>query len=381
VTSEVNRSDARLRAPTCADISGAVEADAGWVAAGVHAPPATVGVYAFRDTAGRLLYVGSSRNLARRVRSYLRPGHAPASKDGRIGRLATSVEWRTCGSLLEALVLEARTIGAERPHFNRRLKQPGRYAWVRFDPRDPFPRLEVTHRLEEGAWRHLGPFPGGRRLARAVALLADAFGLRTCPGRLMPDATARACLRLDLGQCGAPCLAATTAGGYGRQLVRALAALGGDHPDAARRAGARPAPPAVPLPAALRATLRALDSARRRAAVVVVLPAVAANGHRLLGVAAGRLRAAASAASPGVLRAAFERIADAAAAPPPLVLAREELDEVRVTTAWLASREGRAATIDLGTLGREAAWRLVAARAGAGRGLPGLSASARPARR
>jgi DNA polymerase-3 subunit epsilon len=331
------------------------------VAAGHAAPPEAVGVYAFRDAAGGLLYVGTSRNLARRVRSYFGAHHPRASKPARIARLASSVGWRCCGSVLEALVLEARTIGRERPHFNRRLKQTGAYAFVRFDPSDPFPRLEVTRRLDEGPWRYCGPFPGGRVLTAGIDRLADALGLRTCPGTLRPAPDGRACLRLDLGQCSAPCLARATPGAYGRLLARALGVLGPGDAGTARAAGARALPPPAALPGPLVATLAALRAARRASSVIVVLPAAGAPGHRLLGVADGRLRAVAPAATTSALRPAFLRVTRVLEPPASPLIARAALDEVRIVTAWLASREGRAAAVDVGRLGPAAAWARVEA--------------------
>ena len=336
------------------------------VAGGLAAPPEAVGVYAFRDAEGALLYVGTSRNLARRVRSYFGTHHPAASKAARIARLAASVGWRCCGSVLEALVLEARTIGRERPHFNRRLKQTGAYAYVRFDPRDPFPRLEITRRLEEGPWRYCGPFPGGRALRAGLERLADALGLRTCPGALHPDPDGRACLRLDLGQCSAPCLARTTPGAYGRVVARALGALGGGDAPTARAVGARALVPPAALPRPLVASLAALGAARRASSVIVVLPAAGAPGHRLLGVAAGQLRTVVAAPTVAALRAAFLRVARALEAPATALIAREALDEVRIVTAWLASRAGRAAAVDVGRLGTAAAWARVEALATAG---------------
>jgi hypothetical protein len=335
------------------------------VRAGLGAPPAGPGVYAFRDDGGRLLYVGVSRDLARRVRSYFAPGVPTAAKQGRIARLTASVAWRTAPSVLEALVLEARTIAREKPWFNRRLKDAGRHVWVRVDPRDPFPRLEVTGKLAPGPWRYVGPLPAGRALRRALDALADALGLRTCPGVLKPDPGGRACLRLDLGQCSAPCVARTGRGAYGRLVMRALAALGGVHVDAARAAGARALPGPAPLPPAVATALAALRAARRASHVVVVVPAAHEAGHRLIAVAAGRLRLAVS-AGPAGIQAAFARVAAALTVPADAIVPREALDEIRVVTAWLASPVGRAAAVDVGRLGHAAAWRRVQALAAPG---------------
>lgn len=345
------------------------------VAAGSAGPPAVPGVYAFRDAAGGLLYVGSSRDLARRVRSYFAPAHTPTSKVARIVRLAARVEWRPTGSVLEALVLEARVIARARPHFNRRLKQPGRHAWVRFDPRDPFPRLGVTREVDDGPWRLLGPFPGGRRLDVALERLADALGLRTCAGPLHPDPDGRACLRLDLGQCSGPCVARCTPGDYGRLVARALAALGGGDPAVARASGARAAPPPAELPASVAGALRALRAARIAPRLLVLVPAVPGPGHRLLAIAGALLRGAVAVSEPAMLAAAFARATALAAAPVSAVVPRAALDEIRVVTGWLASGEGRAATIDLRT-GRAAAWKEVVRRVAPG---PLFSSGARPA--
>jgi hypothetical protein len=325
------------------------------VAAGAASPPALPGVYAFRDRDGRLLYVGVSGSLARRVCSYFAPGHARGTKAARIARLAATVEWRTAGSHLEALVLEARTIRSDAPHFNRRLKQTGGYAWIRFDARDPFPRLEVARRLEDGPYRYVGPFPGGRRLARGVAAIADGLGLRTCPGTLAPDPAAPACLRLDLGQCAAPCIARVGAGDYGRRLARALGALAGGHPEVARQCGARAGRP-LPLPAALAGTRAALGAARRTERVLVVVPAAGRPGHRLLALGGGILRGAFAAPDATALRPALERTLASLAPPPPAILPREQLDEVRIVTAWLAGAEGRAAAVDVDRVGAAGAW-------------------------
>lgn len=336
------------------------------VGAGRASPPVMPGVYAFRDARGALLYVGVSRNLARRVRSYFAPGAPPSRKLDRLRRLAVEVCWETAPSVLEALVREARTIAREKPALNRRLKDVGRHAWVRVDLGDPFPRLETTRKLAAGPWRYVGPFPGGRALRTAIDALADALGLRDCPGRLAPDPAARACLRLDLGRCSGPCVARLTPGAYGQQVVRALAALGGGDPAVARAAGARAGRPPAPLPAALVGPLAALRAARLASAVLVVVPAAGGPGHRLLAVAGGRLRCAVTARDPASLPAAFARVVAALVEPADAIVPREALDEIRVVTAWLASPAGRAASIDVGRLGRAAAWRRLEALAAPG---------------
>ena len=78
-----------------------------------------------------------------------------------------------------------------------------------------------------------------------------------------------------------------------------------------------------------------------------------------------------------MVASAFAQATAALAQPLPALLPREALDEVRIVTAWLASPEGRAAAIDVGRLGRAAAWTRVTARGAPG---PLFSSTARRAR-
>lgn len=51
---------------------------------------------------------------------------------------------------------------------------------------------------------------------------------------------------------------------------------------------------------------------------------------------------------------------------PPVLLPRDALDEVRSVTGWLASAEGRAASIDVGRLGAQRAWEALVLRTAPG---------------
>jgi hypothetical protein len=136
-------------------------------------------------------------------------------------------------------VLEARAIARCRPHFNRRLKQPGRHAWVRFDPRDPFPaprRHAAGRRRPVASPRTVPRRTRARRRARPARGRARAPHLRR---RLRPDPNGRACLRLDLGQCSGPCVARCTPGEYGPPRRARDGGARRRRPGVARASGAR----------------------------------------------------------------------------------------------------------------------------------------------
>lgn len=187
--------------------------------------PAAPGVYRFESQSGTVLYVGKSVNLRRRVRSYFY-GDGPRSERMReMLALARRVRWTPTGSDLEARLEEAERIVADRPAYNRALKNRGRGWYLILDWRDPFPRLVVGRKPRAGA-RCFGPYRGRAGPAAIAALVERVFGLRSCAGRLRPDPDGSPCLAYGLDQCGGPCVGEEGLGTYRARADRAERALG-----------------------------------------------------------------------------------------------------------------------------------------------------------
>ena len=165
--------------------------------------PAVPGVYIFRGRDDRPLYVGTSGNVAARVRSYF----TAAEKRARISEMlaaAERVEAIECAHALEAEVRELRLIVAHAPPYNRRSKFPHRTVWLKLTA-EPYPRLSLVRAVAADGAVYLGPF-GGRRAAEvAAAGLYDAVPLRQCTRRLSPRTPTPACALAELGRCLAPC--------------------------------------------------------------------------------------------------------------------------------------------------------------------------------
>jgi DNA polymerase III epsilon subunit family exonuclease len=92
--------------------------------------PTAPGVYLFRDTHDNVLYVGRARDLRARLRSYFRSDHQRAAVESALVALER-IEWRVCGSELEAALEELRLIRELRPPANARSSRPDRYVYLR----------------------------------------------------------------------------------------------------------------------------------------------------------------------------------------------------------------------------------------------------------
>lgn len=172
--------------------------------------PERAGVYFFfadsraPDGAAKrdVLYVGKSRNLRRRIRSYF----SAAEKRPRIHemvRVASGVEFVPCATELEAEVRELRMIESLAPRYNRRSKNQRRVSWLKLTD-EPFPRLSIVTKVRDDG-TYFGPFRNRDAADEAALTLYDAFRLRRCTTRLSAKKASPACALAEMGRCVAPC--------------------------------------------------------------------------------------------------------------------------------------------------------------------------------
>lgn len=171
--------------------------------------PAKPGVYIFQDAQGVALYVGTSRNIRTRVRSYFTASEQRRRMAEMI-RIAERVVPVVCATTLEARVRELRLIVAEQPRYNRRSRRPQAQAWLKLTA-EPAPRLSIVRGVAadvaNGA-RYLGPFSSRASAALAAEALLLAHPIRTCTTAIgrQPRSTTPGCARAELGTCLAPCV-------------------------------------------------------------------------------------------------------------------------------------------------------------------------------
>lgn len=163
--------------------------------------PSAPGVYLFKDGAGRVLYVGTSRDIRTRVRTYFTASEQ-RSRMAEMVRLAQSVHPVVCQTTLEAQVRELRLIDEHKPRFNRRSKHAGRSCWVKLT-NERFPRLSIVRDVRDDGAHYIGPFRSRLSAQAAVDAVHEVLPLRQCTGRL--SRTSPACALSELGRCGAPC--------------------------------------------------------------------------------------------------------------------------------------------------------------------------------
>ncbi len=165
--------------------------------------PQLPGVYLFRDSRGAVLYVGTSKNLRARVRTYFTASET-RSRIGEMVGLAARVDGVVCSTPLEAEIRELRLIAEHKPRYNRRSKFPERVSWVKLTV-ETWPRLSLVKRVLDDGADYLGPFRSRRSAEAAMAALYESFPIRQCSDRLPRHPRKSACVLAEIGRCLSPC--------------------------------------------------------------------------------------------------------------------------------------------------------------------------------
>lgn len=189
--------------------------------------PARPGVYRMISARGEVLYVGKAKSLRDRVNSYFRAGSTHTRKIEEMVRRVRTVQIEETGSELGALLAESRLIKELQPKYNTMQKRYRRYAFLRLDRGQPFPRLETALEIEPDGAEYYGPFRTRSDAAALVDTVNHAFALRECAGDLAPDASAQPCFYYQIKRCGAPCAGLQSAERYAEEVSRVRAFLSG----------------------------------------------------------------------------------------------------------------------------------------------------------
>ena len=178
--------------------------------------PNSIGLYIFRDSEDKPLYIGISKNIRKRVLTYFSSSETRSRMREMIS-LTSRIEALTTPTLIDAQVRELRLISAHSPRYNRRSKFQERTLWLSLTD-ERFPRLTVVkgHDSLTRTAEVIGPFGGRRDAELAREALHGATSIRQCTPRITPSSMkkASACLLYDLKKCSAPCIGATDEESY-----------------------------------------------------------------------------------------------------------------------------------------------------------------------
>ena len=177
--------------------------------------PDSPGVYLMKDGKGEVLYVGKSKCLKDRVRSYFQKTRPTSPRIRKMTERVENIETLVTRSELDALILENTLIKKYRPRFNVLFRDDKTYPYLRFSWSEDFPRLSVTRRVSRSPDLTFGPYANPGALRETLGSISRIFPLATCSLDLGKTID-RPCIEYQIGRCMGPCAGLVTREEYRR---------------------------------------------------------------------------------------------------------------------------------------------------------------------
>ena len=190
--------------------------------------PAKPGVYQMKNGSDKIIYIGKSKNLKNRIRSYF-SGKPSDNKTAELVKRIEDLEYIITGSEEQALLLEADLIKKHQPRYNILLKDDKHYPFIKITMRDHFPRILITREMEKDGSKYFGPYTDAKAVRRTLRLMEWIFPMRTCSREIVDGGKLykRACMNYQMGKCPAPCIGAISSSDYKKIVKNAINFLNG----------------------------------------------------------------------------------------------------------------------------------------------------------
>ena len=188
--------------------------------------PTCPGVYMHKDRLGTVIYVGKAVNLRNRVRQYFRNSSQHSPKVRSMVSNIAEFDYITCGTEMEALILECNLIKKYMPKYNILLKDDKTYPYIEVTMSEEFPRVIRTREVKRDENRYFGPYSDSTAVWRILKMIDEMYPLKKCSTLHFPENT-RPCLNYFIGKCKGICVGKADREEYLEMIWDILGILGG----------------------------------------------------------------------------------------------------------------------------------------------------------
>lgn len=166
--------------------------------------PDSYGIYMLKDESGKIVYVGKSNSIRKRLYSHLRT---------ELGKKIFDIDYIETAGELSALILEAKLIKKYVPKYNVLLRDDKQYPYIKLSTNTDFPNIAIARKVEKDGAKYYGPFKAGS--ARTIMKILKIFGIRKCES-IPLKMRKQPCLDFYMKKCSAPCIGNINKDDYSR---------------------------------------------------------------------------------------------------------------------------------------------------------------------
>jgi excinuclease ABC subunit C len=196
------------------------------IEAQLRALPARPGVYLFKDSQGKVIYVGKAASLRHRVRAYFSPSTNLSPKLQRLAASISDFESIFTDSEQQALILECTLIKQYRPRYNVSLKDDKTFPYLKIDLDNDWPSVRITRRFRKDGGKYFGPFASAGSVRRTLRLIRKIFPFRSC-NKAITGKDSKPCLEYHIHRCSGPCIGAVSKEDYDEIIRQVILFLEG----------------------------------------------------------------------------------------------------------------------------------------------------------
>lgn len=161
--------------------------------------PASPGVYIYKNSDNKIIYIGKAVNLKKRVSQYFQSDEALGYKTQKLVSQIAKIDYKIVGSEIEALILESSLIKQYRPKFNSQLKDDKSYIYITIS-KDKLPIIKPAFKstLNKNSIFY-GPFPDSFAVKNLLKTIRPIF-----PFYSKKHEVDKKCLYCHLNLCPGP---------------------------------------------------------------------------------------------------------------------------------------------------------------------------------
>jgi len=183
--------------------------------------PTKPGVYQFKDSQGKIIYIGKAKSLKNRVSSYFLKHGGHSGRTRVMIKRISDISFIVVESELDALLLENNLIKKYRPRYNVMLKDDKTFPWLCIK-NERFPRIFPTRTKIEDGSEYFGPYASVKTMKTLLALIRRLYKIRTCKYDLsqknIEKGKFKVCLEYHIGNCLGPCEGKQSLEDYDEQI-------------------------------------------------------------------------------------------------------------------------------------------------------------------
>ncbi|MDA2934165.1 excinuclease ABC subunit UvrC [Acidobacteria bacterium AH-259-D05] len=196
--------------------------------------PNKPGVYLFKDSRQRVIYIGKAKSLRHRVRSYFQFFRNLDQKTQVLKQHIQDLDYIVTDNELEALFLESNLVKQQRPKFNVNLKDDKAFLHIKLTVNEPYPQVVLTRRVLDDGALYFGPFLPASLARNTIKIINRHFLLRTCTLDIDGNLD-RPCLEYYIQRCLGPCVGGLcTQEGYSQAVKDVILFLEGKNQELIR---------------------------------------------------------------------------------------------------------------------------------------------------